>query len=116
MLVTFGVRSNIAALLAGCVFVLSPAFVQTYLQLSRTWAQVPVLLFGLGAVFVAQNPEGTVHQWAMGLQRALHRVSGARRCPRRRPYAGRHDPRLRRRRSNRPPREPAEPTAEVTQS
>jgi branched-chain amino acid transport system permease protein len=78
VLVTFGVRSNIAALLAGCVFALSPAFVSTTLQLSSIWGQVPVLLFGLGAVFVAQNPEGTVHQWAMGLQGLVHRMSGAR--------------------------------------
>jgi branched-chain amino acid transport system permease protein len=75
ILVTFGVRSNVAALLAGCVFVLAPAFVQTYLQLSATWAQVPTLLFGLGAVAVAQNPEGTVHQQAMAAQRALHRMT-----------------------------------------
>ena len=94
VLVTFGVRSNIAALLAGCVFALSPAFVQTYLQLSSTWAQLPILLFGLGAVFVAQNPEGTVHQQAMGLQQLIHRLSGARAVPAATAHAGRHDPRL----------------------
>jgi branched-chain amino acid transport system permease protein len=116
VLVTFGVRSNIAALLAGCVFVLSPAFVQTYLQLSSTWAQVPVLLFGLGAIALAQNPEGTVHQWAMGLQRGLHRLSGARAVPAATAIAGRHDPRLHPDGDQPPPDEPAESTAEVTQS
>ena len=78
ILVTFGVRSNVAALLAGCVFVLAPAFVTAYLNLTGLWAQVPVLLFGLGAVAVALNPEGTVHQQAMGLQRALYRMTHAR--------------------------------------
>lgn len=73
VLVTFGVRSNIAALLAGCVFALSPAFMSSTLKLNSTWAQVPVLLFGLGAVAVAQNPEGTVHRVGRALQRLLHR-------------------------------------------
>jgi branched-chain amino acid transport system permease protein len=117
VLVTFGVRSNIAALLAGLVFVLSPAFVQTYLQLSSTWAQVPVLLFGLGAIFLAQNPEGTVHQWAMGLQGGLHKLSGARAVPAATAIAGRHDPRLAGDgQQPPPPDESAEPTAEITQS
>jgi branched-chain amino acid transport system permease protein len=117
VLVTFGVRSNIAALLAGCVFVLSPAFVQTYLQLSSTWAQVPVLLFGLGAIFLAQNPEGTVHQWAMGLQGGLHRLSGVRAVPAATKVAGRHDPRLEHEGAEpAPPDGPAAPTAEVRQS
>jgi branched-chain amino acid transport system permease protein len=116
VLVTFGVRSNIAALLAGCVFVLSPAFIQTYLKLSSTWAQLPVLLFGLGAVALAQNPEGTVHQWAMGLQRGLHKLSGARAVPAATAIAGRHDPRLLHDGDEPPPGQPAEPTAEVKQS
>jgi branched-chain amino acid transport system permease protein len=76
VLVTFGVRSNIAALLAGCVFVASPAFVQSELKLNTTWAQIPVVLFGLGAVALAKNNEGTVHQAAMALQRLAHRLSG----------------------------------------
>jgi branched-chain amino acid transport system permease protein len=113
VLVTFGVRSNIAALLAGCIFVMSPAFVQTYLQLSSTWAQVPVLLFGVGAIALAKNPEGTVHQQAMGFQRLLHKVSGTRAVPAATAFAGRHDPRL-------DPPEPPAPTedkaAEVTGS
>jgi branched-chain amino acid transport system permease protein len=76
VLVTFGVRSNIAALLAGCVFALSPAFVRSELKLNSTWQQIPVLLFGLGAIALAKNNEGTVHQWAMGLQRGLHKIVG----------------------------------------
>src|SRR4029077_17128092 len=81
VLVTFGVRSNIAALLAGCVSVLSPAFFTSELNLSAQWALVPTLLFGLGAIALARNPEGTVHQAAMALQRTLHRRSGGRAAP-----------------------------------
>jgi branched-chain amino acid transport system permease protein len=116
VLVTFGVRSNIAALLAGCVFVLSPAFL-TYLGLSGTWGQLPVLLFGVGAVFLAQNPEGTVHQWAMGLQSGLRRLSGARPVPAATAIAGRHDPRVQHEgASPTSADQQAEQTAEVTQS
>jgi branched-chain amino acid transport system permease protein len=96
VLVTFGVRSNIAALLAGLLFTFSPAFIQTVIKLDAPWSDVPVLLFGLGAIALAQNPEGTVHQWAMGLQRMLHKASGggARPVPAATAFAGRHDPRL----------------------
>src|SRR5262249_13459963 len=72
-LVTFGVRSNIAALVAGCVFVCSGTFISRVLEGHGISVQVPPLLCGRGAVFLAMNPEGTVHQWAMGLQRLLYR-------------------------------------------
>lgn len=81
VLVTFGVRSNIAALLAGCVFVLSPTFFTAQLGLNATWALVPTLLFGLGAIALARNPEGTVHQAAMALQKLLHRHTRGRSSP-----------------------------------
>ena len=76
VLVTFGVRSNIAALLAGCVFVLSPAVFRSLLQLPTIWQQIPVVFFGLGAIALAKNNEGTVHQAAMALQRLVHRLFG----------------------------------------
>jgi branched-chain amino acid transport system permease protein len=119
VLVTFGVRSNIAALLAGLLFTFSPAFIQTVLKLDAPWSEVPVLLFGLGAIALAQNPEGTVHQWAMGLQRMLHKASGggARPVPAATAFAGRHDPRLHQ--DEPPPPGPAQPdgtTAEVAGS
>ena len=90
------VRSNIAALLAGLLFTFSPAFIQTVLKLEAPWSDMPILLFGLGAIALAQNPEGTVHQWAMGLQRMPHKASGggARPVPAATGFAGRHDPRL----------------------
>jgi branched-chain amino acid transport system permease protein len=92
VLVTFGVRSNIAALLAGIGFTITPALLQSYT--TPTWAQVPVLLFGVGAILLAKNPEGTVHMQAMQFQSALRRFGGARPVPAATGYAGRHDPRL----------------------
>ena len=115
VLVTFGVRSNIAALLAGCLFVISPAIFQTLLKLSSTWALVPTLLFGLGAIALAKNPEGTVHMWAMGFQRQVHRMSGARAVPAATAHSGRHDPRLQPP-PDKPVAEPEEETAEVRPS
>ncbi len=94
VLVTFGVRSNIAALLAGLAFALSPAFFQTVLKLEAPWSNLPILLFGLGAVFLALNPEGTVHQNAMAFQGMIHKLSGARAVPAATAHAGRHDPRV----------------------
>jgi len=121
VLVTFGVRSNIAALLAGLLFTFSPAFIQTVLKLEAPWSDVPVLLFGLGAIALAQNPEGTVHQWAMGLQRMLHKASGggARPVPAATGFAGRHDPRLNDDEAPPPPPDSPQPdgtTAEVAGS
>jgi hypothetical protein len=52
----------------------------------------------------------------MGLQRGLHRLSGARAVPAATAIAGRHDPRLHPDGDQPPPDEPAESTAEVTQS
>ena len=119
VLVTFGVRSNIAALLAGLLFTFSPAFIQTVLKLESPWSDLPILLFGLGAIALAQNPEGTVHQWAMGFQRMLHKAQGggARPVPAATSFAGRHDPRLHE--DDGPPPSPTQPegtTAEVAGS
>lgn len=96
VLVTFGVRSNIAALLGGLLFTLSPAFIQTVLKLDAPWSSLPILLFGVGAIALAKNPEGTIHQNAMSFQRMLHKASGggARAVPAATAFAGRHDPRL----------------------
>jgi branched-chain amino acid transport system permease protein len=121
VLVTFGVRSNIAALLAGLLFTFSPAFIQTVLKLDAPWSSLPILLFGLGAIALAKNPEGTVHQQAMGFQRMLHKASGggARPVPAGTAFAGRHDPRLDHDDDPPPSSEPSQPdgtTAEVAGS
>jgi branched-chain amino acid transport system permease protein len=92
VLVTFGVRSNIAALLAAIGFTITPALLLSYT--TPTWAQLPVLLFGVGAILLAKNPEGTVHMQAMQFQQMLHRFGGARAVPAETAFAGRHDPRL----------------------
>jgi branched-chain amino acid transport system permease protein len=56
--VTIGLRSITAAVLAGLAFTLMPGVFQTYL--SSGWGNVPTILFGLGAIAVAKNPEGQV--------------------------------------------------------
>jgi branched-chain amino acid transport system permease protein len=56
--VTVGLRSITAAIIAGVSFTLLPGVVQTYLPAG--WGNVPILLFGLGAVAVAVNPDGQI--------------------------------------------------------
>jgi branched-chain amino acid transport system permease protein len=58
VLVTQGARSIIAALVAGLTFFLLPGVFQTYLPASLS--DVPILLFGLGAIMLAKNPDGIV--------------------------------------------------------
>jgi branched-chain amino acid transport system permease protein len=104
VLVTFGVRSNIAALLAAFLFTMSPTFNTTILpdwldsigiHLDDTLlAVLPIIGFGVGAILLAKNPEGTVHMQAMSFQRWLQKRSGARAVPAATAFAGRHDPRL----------------------
>ena len=97
VLVTFGVRSNIAALLAALGFIMFPALFTSevlFKDLSTTWTQLPVLLFGVGAILLAKNPEGTVHMQAMQFQGFLRKLGGQRPVPAATAFAGRHDPRL----------------------
>jgi branched-chain amino acid transport system permease protein len=58
VIVTVGVRSNVAAAVAGLLFSFLPAIFLNYLPLSV--AAVPPALFGLGAILVARNPDGTI--------------------------------------------------------
>jgi branched-chain amino acid transport system permease protein len=60
VVVTLGVRSITAAALAGLSFSLLPGVMQTYAP--AKWGEVPAILFGLGAIGVAKNPEGAVLQ------------------------------------------------------
>jgi branched-chain amino acid transport system permease protein len=57
VLVTQGIRTNVAALTAGLSFTLLPGLALAYLPTS--FGQVPPILFGLGAVFIAKNPDGS---------------------------------------------------------
>jgi branched-chain amino acid transport system permease protein len=77
VLVTVGLRSVAAAVLAGIAFTLLPAVFQTYLPAS--WGNVPTLLFGLGAVLVAMNPDGQVAANARQLQALIARLAEHRR-------------------------------------
>ena len=56
--VTIGLRSITAAVIGGLTFTLLPGVFQSYLPVA--WGNVPTLLFGLGAIAVAANPEGQV--------------------------------------------------------
>ena len=73
VLVTLGIRSNLAALLAGISYVIVPALVLVYLP--KSWANVPPVLFGLGAVAVAKNPEGTLAMQARQLRWAWTKIT-----------------------------------------
>jgi len=58
VLVTFGVRTANAAMFAGLTLVFAANIVSVYLPLS--WAPAPTVVFGLGAVLVAKDPEGSI--------------------------------------------------------
>jgi branched-chain amino acid transport system permease protein len=62
VLVTAGIRSNMAALVAGLMFTVLPGIAIQYLP--GAWGQVPPALFGLGAILVAKNPDGWMAQQA----------------------------------------------------
>ena len=74
VLVTIGVRSNAAALIAGLTFVFPAALAQYYLS---TWTWVPTtlpVLFGLGAISAAKYPDGALAENSRRLRRALLRL------------------------------------------
>jgi branched-chain amino acid transport system permease protein len=73
VLVTVGLRSITAAILAGISFTLLPGVFQTYLPAG--WGNVPTLLFGLGAVLVAVNPDGQVAMNARQVQSLVVRLA-----------------------------------------
>ena len=58
VVVTMGVRSVAAAALSGLALALLPGAFQIYVPVR--WAEVPAILFGLGAIAVARHPEGVV--------------------------------------------------------
>jgi branched-chain amino acid transport system permease protein len=80
VLVSIGARSIVGALIGGLVFHLLPGVFQSYIP--SDWAAVPVILFGLGAIMLARNPEGVVAMHARQLagylgRRAEHRGAAA---------------------------------------
>jgi branched-chain amino acid transport system permease protein len=58
IVVTWGVRSVVGALIAGVLFAVIPQLVS--LHLSEGWADVPTMLFGLGAIALAREPRGVI--------------------------------------------------------
>jgi branched-chain amino acid transport system permease protein len=69
VLVTIGVRSTAAALVAGLSFVMLPALSQAYLP---SWtANVLPVLFGLGAISAAKYPDGILAEQSRRLRRLL---------------------------------------------
>jgi branched-chain amino acid transport system permease protein len=71
VLVTVGIRSNGAALVGGLLFALVPEIFAAYVP--TRWGEVPPALFGVGAILVARNPEGTVAMHARQLEWVLTR-------------------------------------------
>jgi branched-chain amino acid transport system permease protein len=76
VLVTIGVRSITAAAIAGLLFTLLPNVFTTYLPSSQAWANVPALLFGLGAIGLAVSPDGAVATNARQIQSIAARLTG----------------------------------------
>jgi branched-chain amino acid transport system permease protein len=73
VLVTIGVRSNAAALVAGLTFVMLPALAQAYLP---AWtANVLPVLFGLGAISAAKYPDGVLAEQSRRLRRLVLRLA-----------------------------------------
>jgi branched-chain amino acid transport system permease protein len=78
-LVTIGVRSNAAALVAGLSFTMLPAIALAYLP---SWTgQLPPILFGLGAIGVAKFPDGSLEQGGEMFRRKLINLADRRGPP-----------------------------------
>ena len=66
IVVTWGVRSVVGAIVAGIVFVVVPQWVTSHYSvfglftLSDGWQDVPTLMFGLGAIALAREPRGVI--------------------------------------------------------
>ena len=76
VVVTLGIRSILAAAIAGLVYTLLPAVFRTYIP--TRWLEVPAILFGLGAIMVARNPEGVVVRNGRQLRRLAARLTAGR--------------------------------------
>ncbi|MCU1363979.1 MAG: ABC-type branched-chain amino acid transport system, permease component [Acidimicrobiaceae bacterium] len=76
--VTVGVRSTLAAVVAGILSVVTPAIFQTFFPTSIS--DLPPVLFGLGAVLLANNPEGVLIMHAeQGRRLIAHTLHAGRR-------------------------------------
>jgi branched-chain amino acid transport system permease protein len=64
VVVTWGVRSIAGALLAGLSYAILPQLASEHL--SGAWLELPTVLFGLGAIGLARDPRGAMHQIVHG--------------------------------------------------
>jgi branched-chain amino acid transport system permease protein len=76
VVVTLGIRSNMAALLAGLSFTLLAGIAQAYLP--SAFGNVTPILFGLGAVQVAKYPNGVMTENARKVRWAMDKALRAR--------------------------------------
>jgi branched-chain amino acid transport system permease protein len=81
VVVTLGVRSIASAAIGGLLFAILPGVMQTYVPVR--WAELPAILFGLGAISVAKDPDGIVVRTGRQIQQlvlahrpARHRPTG----------------------------------------
>jgi branched-chain amino acid transport system permease protein len=72
VLATLGIRSNIAALLAGIAFTIFPALATKYLPSS--FSEISPIFFGLGAILLAKFPEGSLAMNARNVRTLTHRI------------------------------------------
>lgn len=74
VVVLCGIRSNVAALVAGLMTTLLPGIAQNYLP--AWFAQIPPILFGLGAIGIARNPDGILADHARQIRNLAARRRG----------------------------------------
>ncbi|MGP0031635.1 MAG: ABC transporter permease [Acidimicrobiales bacterium] len=79
VLVTIGIRSTAAAMIAGISFVMLPALAQAYFP-AWTGNALPIL-FGLGAIAAARYPDGTLAEQSRQLRRWLLRLADRQPAP-----------------------------------
>jgi branched-chain amino acid transport system permease protein len=80
VLVTIGVRSIVAAVVAGLAFTVVPGLFATYLPVS--WGNLPTILFGVGAIGLIIDPDGSVTSVARQFEALVKRIrSGPARDP-----------------------------------
>jgi branched-chain amino acid transport system permease protein len=77
VLVTIGVRSNAAALIAGLAFVFPSALLQYYFSTETVLPTILQILFGLGAIGAAKFPDGTLAEQSRRLRRLVLHVRSA---------------------------------------
>jgi branched-chain amino acid transport system permease protein len=75
ILVTIGVRSNTAALIAGLTFVFPSALLQYYFSTVTILPNLLPVLFGLGAISAAKYPDGALAENSRKLRSLVLRLS-----------------------------------------